>query len=147
MNNKTYCQQFPVGQDYTIAFLERNPSNVTDLDTFIPADFVEIPFEGNSTIELLEHTCNLHQLVPLDTSAVITDVCPAVSTASQCVLTTMKPGFEITSIGSGGSEHGIDHIRSKSGSISVDVDRNNGMNSIDISIILILMAILFVRMN
>jgi hypothetical protein len=117
------------------------------LKTFIPADFVEMPFETNSTDELLANTCHLHQLVPLNTSAVLSDVCPTVSTASQCIVTTMKPHSELTSIGSGGSGNDFDHIRSKSGSISVDVDKNNGINSKNISILLILMAIFFVRLN
>lgn len=103
-----------------------------------------MPFEANSTNELVEDTCNLHQLVPINSSSLINDVCPAVSTASQCVHTTMKSHFEFTSLGLSDFQHVI-HIGSKSG--SVDVDIKNGVNSINISILLILMAMFFVRLN
>jgi len=149
--NKTFCQDLPVGHGYTIAFLEPQPLNVNDSKTFIPSDFVEVPFEGNSTSELLANTCNLHQMLPLGSSAPITDVCPGVSTNPYCIYTTSKTHLELTSLSpmiiSGGSHDKTDHIRSKSGSIQVDVDRNNGIHSINISILLILMAISFVRLN
>jgi len=154
VKGKTYCQDFPFGRGYTIAFLERNPLNVNDSTIFIPSDFVEVPFEGNSTSELLTDTCNLHQLLPLNSSVSITDVCPNVSTGSQCVNTRIRTN-ELTSTGSGltpnvipgGFQHGTDDIRSKSGTIQVDVDTKNGINSINISILLIVMAIFFGRLN
>jgi hypothetical protein len=65
------------------------------------------------------------------------DVCPAVSTNHKCIsfyhdLTSLDSAFN-------------NIIRSKSGSIQVDVDAKGGVNSINISILLILMAILFVQ--
>ncbi len=125
--------------------------DINDTKTFIPADFVEMPFETNVTDELLANTCGLHHLLPFESTTSIHDVCPAVSTNSQCISI-----IELTSIGSGlypvvipnGSKYGMDIIRSKSGSIQVDVDTKNvGDNSINISILLILMAMLFVRLN
>ncbi len=121
--------------------------DINDTKTFIPADFVEVPFETNVTDELLADTCGLHHLLPFESSTSIHDVCPAVSTNSQCVSI-----IELTSISSGlhpvvipnGSKYGMDNIRGKSGSIQVEVDRKNGGNSINISILLILMAMLFV---
>jgi hypothetical protein len=112
-----------------------------------------MPFESNITDELLVNTCGLHQVLPINSSALITDVCPAVSTDSECVSTNKT--HEFTSNGSdlypvvisNGSQHGIDNIRSKSGSIQVEVDRKGGVNSINISILLILMAIFFVQLN
>jgi len=146
VEGKTYCQDFPVGRGHTIAFLERNPLNVTDTKTFIPADFVEMPFVINVTNELLANTCGLHHLLPLESN---TDVCPAVSTDSHCA--TNKNHLESTGnssvVISGGSQNGMDNIRGKSGTIQVDVDTKNGINSINISILLILMAIVFVRLN
>lgn len=99
-----------------------------------------MPFEENSTNELLVNTCHLHHWLPLGSIASITDVCPAVSTNPECIHTTMMT--EITSMG---SHHGMNHIRSKSGSIQVDVDTNSGVKLTNMSILLILMMI-FVRL-
>jgi len=81
---KQYCQEFSVGRGYSIAFLEPNSSNKTDHKTFTPADFAEILDEGNSTSELLARTCNLHRLVPRQSLASVTDVCPAVGIDPVC---------------------------------------------------------------
>ncbi|CAF2512113.1 unnamed protein product [Rotaria sp. Silwood2] len=91
---KQYCQEFPVGRGYSIAFLEPILSNTTDYYTFTPSDFVEILVEENSTNLLLARTCNLHQIVPRQSAALAIEVCPAVSTDPIChetvdVTTTM----------------------------------------------------------
>jgi hypothetical protein len=122
--------------------------NLNDTNTFIPADFVEVPFVNNVTNILLTNTCGLHRLLPVQSSALMSDVCPIVSTAPHCIT------LESTSFGSGlhpivipnGSKTGIDNIRSKSGIAQVQ-DTKNGVNSINISILLILMAITFIRLN
>jgi len=155
VKGKKFCQEFPLGQGNTIAFLERNPLNKNDSKTFIPSDFVEIPFTNNLTDELLTKTCYLHQLLPFESNVSIHDVCPAVSTDSHCMSTTIYNNIELTSIHTGllpiiipgGSKHDIDNIRSKSGTIQVNVDKNNGITSINISIILILIASFFVQFN
>jgi len=138
VEGKTYCQDFPVGRGYSIAFLEPNPLNVNDTYTFIPADFVEVPFETNVTDEVLANTCGLHHLLPINSSASMDDVCPMVSTNPKCV----SFYHDLTSLDSA-----FDGIRSKSGSIQVDVDARGGVNSMNISILLILMAILFIQLN
>ncbi|CAF0873203.1 unnamed protein product [Rotaria sordida] len=84
IEGKKYCQDFSVGRGYSIAFLEPISSNTTDYYTFIPADFVEILVEENSTNLLLARTCNLHQIVPRQSSALAMEVCPAVSTDPIC---------------------------------------------------------------
>ncbi|CAF3378608.1 unnamed protein product [Rotaria sp. Silwood1] len=138
---------------YIINFLE--PDSLNDSITFIPSDFVDILIEDDSSNEVLADTCNLQQLVPLDSSLSITNVCPSVSTHFQCIQTTIKTHMNLTDIASGlsptvipdGSQHEIDTIQSKSGSIQVLVDKRNGVNSINISILLILMAISCVQLN
>jgi len=85
MEGKQYCQEFPVGRGYSIAFLEPISSNQTDHKTFTPADFTEILDEGNSTSQLLARTCNLHRLVPRQSLASVADVCPAVGTHPICL--------------------------------------------------------------
>jgi hypothetical protein len=82
---KQYCQEFPVGRGYSIAFLEPILSDKTDHKTFTPADFAEILDEGNSTSQLLARTCNLHRLVPRQSLASVTEVCPAVGTDPICL--------------------------------------------------------------
>ncbi len=84
VEGKQYCQEFPVARGYSIAFLEPSSSNKTDHRTFTPADFVEILEEGNSTSQLLARTCNLHRLVPRQSLASVTEVCPAVATDPSC---------------------------------------------------------------
>jgi hypothetical protein len=151
VEGKTYCQDFPVGRGHSIAFLEYNPSNESSIETFIPSDFVEMAYEGNSTDELLAGTCNLQQLTPHNSPA--TDICPAVSTDRHCSnITLIKTHPEsadiIPIVIPGGSVRGIDIIRSKSGKIQVDVDTNTGVvNPMKLSILLLLMAISFVRFN
>jgi len=81
---KQYCQEFPVGRGYSIAFLEPISSNKTNHKTFTPADFVEILDEGNSTTQLLARTCTLHRLVPRQSLASVAEVCPAVATDPVC---------------------------------------------------------------
>lgn len=87
VEGKTYCQEYPVGRDYTIAFLEPIPSNETDYQTFIPADFVEVTDVKNSSAALLARTCNLNRIVPRQSVATVADVCPIVSTDPACVQT------------------------------------------------------------
>jgi len=82
---KQYCQEFPVGRGYAIAFLEPISSNETDHKTFTPADFPEMIDEGNSTSELLARTCNLHRFVTRQSLASVADVCPAVATDPSCL--------------------------------------------------------------
>ncbi len=111
-------------------------------------------FETNVTNELLANTCGLHQLLPFESSALITDVCPAVSTDYLCGTNKIHV-IELTGIGSGlhpfvipgGSQNRNDYIRSKSAIDQIEVDRKSGVNSINISILLILMAIFFVQLN
>lgn len=126
--------------------------NINDTKTFIPADFVELSFEKNVTDILLEKTCGLHQVLPLQSTASISDQCPAVSTDSKCI--SNKIGIEISGNNSlnpiiipGGSEDEINNIRSKSGTVQVEVDARGKMNSININILLIFMAILFIQLN
>jgi hypothetical protein len=87
VNNRQYCQEFPLGRGHSIAFLERNPSHANNTAIFIPSDFTEMSYEGNITGDLLLATCGLQRLVPLESSAMLVDVCPRVSTASQCFKT------------------------------------------------------------
>jgi len=84
VESKQYCQEFPVGRGYSIAFLEPISSNKTNHKTFTPADFVEILDEGNSTSQLLARTCTLHRLVPRQSLASVAEVCPAVGTDPIC---------------------------------------------------------------
>jgi hypothetical protein len=150
VEGKTYCQDFPLAH-HTIAFLERNPMDLNNTEAFIPADFVEIPYANNVTNELLMNTCGLHRLLPLESPASMMSVCPAVSTGSQCI-----ENIELTSMGSGlhshvipgGSHPQFDNIKSKSGANQIGADMKNGVDSINFSIILLLlMAMLCVRLN
>ncbi len=153
MEGKTYCQDFPVGRGYAIAFLERNPLNENDTKTFIPADFVEMSVESNVTDELLANTCGLHQLLPFNVSASITDECPAVSTDFKCTSNKINIHLPVNGSGlypvviPGGAQNGMDNIRSKSGATQVEADVKNGVNAINISTLLIFMAVLFGRWN
>lgn len=72
---------------YSIAFLEPNPANKSDHGTFVPADFVEVIDEGNSTMDLLARTCNLQRLVPRSSTALVSQLCPVVSTDPSCLQT------------------------------------------------------------
>jgi len=84
VEGKQYCQEFPVGRGYLIVFLEPISSNKSDHKTFIPADFVEVHDEGNSTSQLLARACSLHRLVPRHSLASVAEVCPAVGTDPIC---------------------------------------------------------------
>ncbi|CAF0974841.1 unnamed protein product [Adineta steineri] len=98
---KQYCQEFPVGSGYSIAFLEPIASNKTTHRTFTPADFAEIRDDGNSTSQLLARTCNLHRIVPRQSLASVSDVCPAVGTHPICheiVNTTILTQTELNNI-------------------------------------------------
>jgi len=175
VEGKQYCQEFPVGRGYLIAFLEPVSSNTTDHKTFTPADFVEIQDEGNSTSQLLARTCNLHRLVPRQSLASVAEVCPAVGTDPIClqvvnttaimttnllINTTTVILSDVTTNISNKTLHvsddkghlthpihspqqEIDAIRGKSGTIQVDVDKQNGAKSMTFSILLMIMAILF----
>ena len=144
IEGKTYCQEFPVGWGKTIAFLEQDPSNTNNSTAFIPSDFVEIPFENNVTNELLANTCHLQQLVPIDSTLSIIDLCPNVSTSTECIDNDiLNENNDLDSIDSpmvitGGARNEIDNIQSKSGNIQIDVDAKNGVNSTNISIFLFL---------
>jgi len=172
---KQYCQEFSVGRGYSIAFLEPIPSDKNDHKTFTPADFVEILDEGNSTSQLLARTCNLHRLVPRQSLASVTEVCPAVGTDPIClqvvnttaiittnllINTTTTILSDVTKNISNKTTHisddkgrlthpihtpqqEIDAIKGKSGTIQVDVDKQNGAQSMTFSIILMIMAMLF----
>jgi hypothetical protein len=175
VEGKHYCQEFPVGRGYSIAFLEPSAVNKTDHKTFTPADFVEILDEGNSTSQLLARTCNLHRIVPRQSLASVTEVCPAVSTDPIClqvanataiiptnflinstndILSDVKTNISnktIHIIDEKGllskpihtPQQEIDAIKAKSGTIQVDVDKQNGAQSITFNILLMIMAIFF----
>jgi len=169
VEGKQYCQEFSVGRGYAIAFLEPFSSNKTDHKTFTPADFVEILDEGNSTSQLLARTCNLHRLVPRQSLASVTEVCPPVGTHPICleianttvitvanlinstnviILSDLTTNISNKTIDDNEhlvhpSQEQINSIRGKSGSIQVDVDKQNGAKSITFSILLMIMAIFF----
>jgi len=170
---KHYCHEFDVGRGYSIAFLERDPAHENDTKSFVPADFVEILDEGNSTSELLARTCNLHRLVPLQSVATVTEICPAVATDAHCLDGNMTTSFKTQSelektsknleltttkvLVAADKSHlthpintpqqELDAIRPKSTSVDVaDVEQRNVANSITTSL-LILMAIFFVRFH
>ncbi|CAF3240270.1 unnamed protein product [Rotaria socialis] len=113
VEGKEYCQEFPVGHGYSIAFLEPLSANITDNKTFIPADFVEIHTDGASMNQLLARTCNLVQTVPIRSSASVSEVCPAVSTDPVCQKTTTV----ITAVATNYTANTTDNILSKETSI------------------------------
>jgi len=173
VKDKKYCQEFPVGRGYSIAFLEPISPNNTDHQTFIPADFVEIADEGNSTNELLARTCTLHRLVPLQSIASVTEICPAVATDPICrgiqnttTITTINQTIILLNAttnvilpnattnttllipGDQGhlirpAQQELDIIRPKSGAGPVDVDKHNGSETITFSILLMIISIFF----
>jgi len=172
VEGKQYCQDFPVGRGYSIAFLEPISANKTNHKTFIPADFAEIRDEGNATSQLLARTCTLHRLVPRQSLASVSDVCPAVGTDPVCrqipdtTITTnlidttnsvLSDSTTILSkknlINSADNNHltqpihtpqqELDAIRGKSGIEQVDVDKKNDGKSITFSILLMIMALFF----
>ncbi|UJR16058.1 hypothetical protein I4U23_002971 [Adineta vaga] len=148
VDGKTYCQDLSVGRDYVIAFLKQDPLQKNNTNTFVPMDFADMPVEGNATSQLLADTCNLQQILPIRSSALINDICPVVSTHTHCTPSTMKTNFDSATTGSGsiivpGQYHNLtDGIRSKSGTALVDVDINKASNMRSINIFLIFMAIL-----
>jgi len=172
VEDKKYCQEFPVGRGYSIAFLEPiSVNDTTDHKTFTAADFAEIHEEGNSTSQLLARTCNLRRLVPRQSLASVSEVCPPVGTDPIClessnttvhittdhhinstdvllpgvlnatILTTDDKGHLARPIHTPQQE--LDAIRSKSGTIQVDADKHSGAKSMTFSILLIIMAIFF----
>jgi hypothetical protein len=170
-SGKKYCQEFPVGTGYSIAFLEPISPNETDHKSFTPADFVEILDEGNSTSQLLARTCNLHRLVPRQSIASVTDVCPPVAVHPICLEhfnATLIPSTSLHSNSTdinlpdgkkdilnktlhdsndkqlkNASQQELEAIRGKSGTVQVDADNHNGAQLITFNIILIIMAIFF----
>jgi hypothetical protein len=119
--------------------------DLNDTDAFIPTDFVEIPYVNNVTNELLVNTCGLHRLLPLESPASMTNVCPAVSTNPICIQNIESTMGSL--IIPGGSQPQHDRIKSKSGS-QIEVDLKSGVSSINLSSILLLfMAILCARWN
>lgn len=170
-NGKQYCQEFPVGRGYSIAFLEPSPVNESDHKTFVPSDFVEIVDDGKSIEQLLARTCSLHRLVPLQSSAVVAEICPAVATDPLCqstlnatditvvplLLNTTLVAFPQTinnqTVLVASDAHGhltkpintpaqeIDAIRSKSGIAQVDIDRQNAAPSLTVNHLLLLAAV------
>jgi len=98
VEGKQYCQEFPVGRGYSIAFLEPISANKTSHKTFTPVDFAEILDEGNSTSQLLARQCDLHRLVPRQSSASVTDVCPSVGTDPICQQIVNSTGLIITNL-------------------------------------------------
>jgi len=174
VEGKKYCQEFPVGRGYAIAFLEPNPMNSSDQKTFVPADFVEIVDDGNNVQNLLARTCSLHRLVPLHSSALVTEICPAVATDPQCQLnatqsnlsdltttttTTLKTNFETTTSTVNQSSHDghlskpipspqqeIEAIRGKSGAVQVNVDQPNSSPSFTFNLVALLLATFSIRL-
>ncbi|CAF5006612.1 unnamed protein product [Rotaria magnacalcarata] len=116
VEGKEYCQEFPVGHGYSIAFLEPLSSNTTDNKTFIPADFVEIHTDGASMNQLLARTCNLVQTVPIRSSASASEVCPAVSTDPICQKTTTV----VTAVTTNYTVNAKDNMLSKETSIQTN---------------------------
>lgn len=166
---KKYCQEFPVGRGYAIAFLEPSPMNTTDLKTFVPADFVEIVDDGSNVQSLLARTCSLHRLVPMHSSALVTEICPAVATDPQCQttnieqtsttsLTTEAPlattnGVVVLSVKDGhlskpipNPQQEIEAIRGKSGLSQVNVDQPSAGQSVTVSLFGLFMALLSLRL-
>lgn len=159
VEGKTFCQNFLVGWDKIVAFLEMSSSN--DSTIYTPSDFIEATFKDEnddeeSSSDVLANTCGLEQQEPIDATLPVGRTCPEVSTNSSCVRTTIKPKVDNDINGSGlspivipdGSQRGLDDIQGKSGTIQVDVDRQkNGIGSINLSVFLILTAISFVQLN
>lgn len=146
VEGQTFCQDFPVGRGHSLAFLEPNPENVNDTQTFVPADFVEVDFVRNVTSELLVDTCGLRHVLPLNSSNLISNVCPVVSTSARCAAMEATTIILNPVVISGGAHVTVDNIRSKSGSVQVGVDVNRG-NTKPVSILLTLLALVFIRWN
>lgn len=165
VEGKKYCQEFPVGRGYAIAFLEPNPMNSSDQKTFVPADFVEIVDDGNNVQNLLARTCSLHRLVPLHSSALVTEICPAVATDPQCQLNATQSNsndFTTTTTSTSNvnqSSHDghlskpipspqqeIEAIRGKSGAVQVNVDQPNSSPSFTFNLVALLLATFSIRL-
>ena len=144
VEGKRYCQDFPVARGYAIAFLERYPLNINATNVFIPADFVEVPYFGNATNELLMNTCGLQQMLPLNSSAMISDACPAVSTSPSCIpiVSTTSAADSYHTVISGGLQPDMENIRSKSGTIQVEVDTKNGVSPMKMNILLVFITMI-----
>lgn len=145
IKGRTYCQDYPVGRGYSIAFLEPNPENITDTKTFIPADFAEVPFVRNVTNEILVNTCHLQRILPFESTDSITDVCPIVSTSAECIAlqsTTITNAIVVP----GGAQIGVDNIKSKSGTAQVH-DENKGVDMKSINLALLFITVVFILFN
>ncbi|CAF0754330.1 unnamed protein product [Didymodactylos carnosus] len=107
-----YCQDLAAGKTY-IVFLEEWK------DVYRPVDFQEVEYSTsyNSTLELLEKTCNLTRLSPISFNGTI-DKCPHVSTACDEIKmdTTTSSKFNVDSAG-----NAIDHLFSTSHTIIGDI--------------------------
>lgn len=145
-----------MGRGYSIAFLERRPKYENDTKIFVPADFAEMSYSDNKTDEILAEICDLQQLAPLESASRTASVCPVVSTAAQCIrvpnTTTsttwrcFESRFEKSSI-SGTIANVLDSIRSKAGTVQVDVDMKNGLVQLQWNLFLIIMMILILQWN
>ena len=136
VENRSFCQDFPLGRGFSIAFLERMPSNINDTGNFIPSDFVDMTYQTNVTDKLLAETCNLSATLPNGYTPSMANMCPLVSTAPNCMINTTTPSnflpsslFELSiSSGpmkisiSGSAMNNLDHLIPKSGTIQVDAD-------------------------
>lgn len=147
VQGKRFCQDFPVARGYAIAFLERNPFDINATNVFIPADFVEVPYLGNVTRELLEDTCGLHPILPFNSSAMISDACPAVSTNPSCIPTVSTMSTADSIVIPGGSQVDIGVIRSKSGTTQIEVDIKNGVDGMYINLLLLFIPMFFFQLN
>lgn len=85
IEHRNFCQEFPLGRGYSIAFLERNPVNSNDTQNFVPSDFVDMIYQKNITDRLLADTCGMKATLPMGAMEMIRDVCPMVSTTSRCM--------------------------------------------------------------
>lgn len=148
MENRTNCQVFPIGQGDIIAFLEKESSN--DSSVFIPTDFSDVLFDEESTNEVLANTCDLKQLLPTELTLSTADMCPAVSTNPICIRTTkamnVNNGGLSPTVIPGGSQANIDNVRSKSGLAAGDGDNMGNTNTLNISILLTIFVINFVKL-
>lgn len=94
--DREYCQEFPVGRGYSIAFLEPASPLSPDNKNFVPTDFVEIVNDGKNVDELLARTCSLTSVVPLQSIASVSEICPPIATDPTCQNTTGSTLFSST---------------------------------------------------
>lgn len=160
---RQYCQEFPVGRGYSVAFLEPVSTTENDPKTFTPTDFVEIVNEGKLIEDLLRSTCSLTQRVPLNSIATVAEICPSVSTAPECQTSTSGTVPETTTVVAltqpkdtessknetktneeshlskpvQSPEPELDAIRAKSGQTQVNVDQKSAANKLCWNLILL----------